>query len=61
MVVGTNSMPAGTPSLGCGEGVNLIQCKELNPATVRLCISMAMELFKSNAALAIEQHSCESV
>ena len=61
MVAGTNSMPAGAPSLGCGEGVNFIQCKQLNPGTARLCISMAVQLFNRNTAQAVEQHSSESV
>ena len=36
MVAGTNLVPKGIPSLGCGEGGSFIQCKQLNDEAAQL-------------------------
>lgn len=42
MVIGTNSVPTGIPSLGCGEEGNFIQYKQLSCDPARLQNSMAV-------------------
>lgn len=52
MVIGTNSVPTGIPSLGCGEEGNFIQCKKHGCGAARLWNSpTVLQLNKETAWL----------